>query len=148
MRPRRTPATGLRLLGTLLAALLLGGVGCQSSPYGEPTRSFPQQTPQTQVVDVQVFRDGPELTLVNATATTYREADLWINQRYVHPLPVLPAGGQVVLNLLDFRDDAGERFRGGGFFAAKEPDPVVMAQLELQDGTLIGLITLPEKQSE
>ena len=148
MRSARTPETGLRLLGILLAASLLGGAGCQSSPYGEPTRPFPQQTQQTQVVDVQVFRDGPELTLVNATATTYREADLWINQRYVRALPVLPAGGRLVLNLLDFRDDAGERFRGGGFFAAKEPDPVVLAQLELKDGTLIGLVALPEKQSQ
>ncbi len=131
--------------GLLLAALL--PVGC-ASPYGEPTRPFPQQAEQTRIADVQVFRDGAELTLVSASAESFRNVDLWLNQRFLHHVETLPAGGRLTLNLFDFRDAAGERFRGGGFFAAKEPDPVVMAQFETEDGSLVGLVVLPVRSLE
>lgn len=141
-----------RLAGAAAASLLCAGLlmtipGC-ASPYGEPTRPFPQTAEQAYVADVQIFREGPELTLVSATATSYRNVGLWINQRFVQHVEELPAGGRVTLNLFDFRDASGERFRGGGFFAAKEPDPVVIAQFELEDGSLVGLVPLPVRSLE
>lgn len=146
MRANRLNRRTLRR-GMLLGLAVLLPVGCQA-PYGEPTRPFPQTAEQVRVAEVQVFRDGPELTLINATAESFRDVDLWINQRFVRPVEALPAGGTLTLSLFDFRDASGERFRGGGFFAAKEPDPVVMAQFELEDGSLIGLIPLPVRSLE
>ena len=68
-----------------LATVLWGLPGCGRSLYDPAlaTRSYPAELHRAESVDVQVFRDGQTLELVNATARSYSDFDLWINQRYV-----------------------------------------------------------------
>jgi hypothetical protein len=137
---RRTPP--LLFLSAMM--LLSAAAGCQPH-FGEPTRPYPRQLQQVRVADVQVFRDGPKATLVNASPVSYQDVSLWINQRYVIELESLPAGAQLTLDLSDARDEYGQIFQGGGFFAGEEPDPLVLGQLETTDGALIGLIVIPPR---
>lgn len=137
---RRTPPFLL-----LTASLLLPGLlGCQPN-FGEPTRAYPRHLEQQRVSDVQVFRDGPKATLVNASPVTYRDVSFWVNQRFVIEVPVLAAGEQITVDLRDARDEFGQIFRGGGFFAGEDPDPLVLGQLETSEGELIGLIVIPPR---
>lgn len=131
-----------------LAALL---VGCQQQRYDpdRATRPFPSHLHQPQHVDVQVFRDGTRIEIVNATARSYRDFDLWINQRYVKQIDALPAGETRRFSLWEFYDERGETMNAGGFFRTYEPDPVVMAQIQVDDESpLIGLVVVREEPLE
>ena len=44
--------------------------------------AYPFERHTTDTVSVQAFRDGTKLTLVNATATSWGPARLWLNQRF------------------------------------------------------------------
>lgn len=94
---------------------------------------------------MQVFRSGPDIEIVNATAQSYRDFDLWVNQRFVHHIDALPAGESLTLSLWDFFDERGERFNAGGFFRTMEPTPVRLVQIEQSpESALIGLVAIPE----
>lgn len=137
----------LRLCITLAAAVLLPVVGCQPAMYDQDmaTRPYPRERHTTQVVDMQVFRSGPDIEIVNATAQSYRDFDLWVNQRFVHHIDALPAGESLTLSLWDFFDERGERFNAGGFFRTMEPTPVRLVQIEQSpESALIGLVAIPE----
>ncbi|MCK4872559.1 MAG: hypothetical protein KAS72_07525 [Phycisphaerales bacterium] len=134
-----------RPIRLILVAIIAASAGCGHVLYDQPTRPYPEDTRQSRVADVQVFRDGPTITLVSATGESFQDVSLWLNQRYMQHITALPAGAQLTLDLFDFRDDAGEAFRGGGFFAGYDPDRLVTAQIELTDGELVGLLVIPPR---
>ncbi len=115
----------------------------------DPNRAsqpYPKHLHRSESVDIQVFRDGPELEIVNSTARTYREVDIWINQRFTHHLRTLPAGATVRLSLWGFWDARGDRLSAGGFWRTEEPTPVRLVQLQLSDDEpLVGLVTVYER---
>ncbi len=141
----------IRLLAsTVLITLALAG--CAAPRYypsraGEP---YPRHRHSTETADVQVFRDGTELELVNATPHTFNDFNLWINQRYVRHIDSLPAGARQRYSLWDFYDERGEIMNAGGFWRIYEPDPVRLVQMELDaQSPLIGLIAVREyRQSD
>jgi hypothetical protein len=98
---------------------------------------------------MQVFREGDRIAIYNATATSYRDFDLWINQRYVSHVEELPAGGHIHLSLWDFRDERGEVINAGGLFRVFEPTPVRLVEIQPgPDQPLIGLITIRAEPAE
>ena len=115
----------------------------------DPNRAsqpYPKHLHRSESVDIQVFRDGPELEIVNSTARTYRDVDIWINQRFTRHLRTLPAGATVRLSLWDFWDARGDRLSAGGFWRTEEPTPVRLVQLQLSDDEpLVGLVTVYER---
>ncbi|GIK19235.1 MAG: hypothetical protein DYG93_09945 [Leptolyngbya sp. PLA2] len=131
-----THAARIPLVGLALAAPVLC-VACSrvptalvGGPVGPYDRPYPATIEPSEQLDVQVARDGPVITLTNTTARSFGPSTLWINRRYSRPIAGFEAGRTITLPLKQFRDEYGDAFRGGGFFATEQPDRVVMAELE------------------
>ena len=99
---------------------------------------------QTGVLDIQVFRDETVIRMTNTTARPLAAGRMWVNDWYSRPFPGLAVGESLELPLSEFRDQNGDAFRAGGFFAADRPDRVVLAQIET-DGQLLGLVVVGER---
>jgi len=123
-------------------------VGCQLPPpdVSKATLSYPRQLHSTRTEPIQVFRDQEYITIVNSTANSYGSSNLWINQQYTQPLPPIPAGSTLRVNLSDCYDDLGDQFNAGGFWRTDEPTQLVLAQLQLGDEQpLVGLLVIGDK---
>lgn len=162
LRERRgSPRLRVRLNGRRVLCVSLCALGVLSScnsiptgladrPVGAYDRPYPRHLAQSEVVDIQMIRN-PEtvLTMTNTTARTFGPSTVWINGRYSRPILGLAPGETLRLNLYEFRDEFGEKFRAGGFFATKLPDKVVHAQLEtIVDGEteLVGLVVVGQDE--
>jgi len=107
------------------------------------TRPYPFELHSTDTVDMQVFRDHENIEIVNTTATTYTDVDVWINQRYVRRVDAIHAGQSVTVSLWDFSDQWGGVFNAGGVWRTLEPTPVRLVELQTsEDGPLVGLIAI------
>jgi len=134
----------IALLLTILA--LSAGCARTMSDPARATASYPAHLHQAQSVDIQVFRDGTTIELVNATPRTYRDFDLWVNQRYVRHVESLPAGERITLSLWDFWDERGEVINAGGFWRTRAATPVRMVEIQLgEDEPMLGLIAIPSE---
>lgn len=144
----RFPARALAhaALGLVLLGLPTGCLRNQFDPE-LATVSYPATLHTTETVDIQVFRRDENLELVNATAVTYSDFRVWINQRYATAIPQLVAGGRVRVSLWDFRDDRGELFRAGGLLRTVEPTPVRLVEIE-HEGQMVGLVTIRAEDTE
>ncbi len=109
---------------------MLFGCGARKYDPNLATRPYPVHLHQPESVDIQVFRKGVNLELVNATARSYRDFDLWVNQRYVRHIEKLAAGESIRVSLWGFRDERGEVINAGGFWRTDEPTPVRMVQIQ------------------
>jgi len=145
MRP-----AAVRTVHVVLVALAAGAssVGCQRYPYDptKATRAYPSELAQAALVDVQVIPqiDQGTLVLVNATSTSYRDFDLWLNRRYVRRVESLPAGQTITLPVESFWDERGEGPFPGGWFRYYAPTPIVLVQIQTApDAPFIGLIAKP-----
>jgi len=138
-----------RVATSITIAAALCAIGCQPSMYvpDQATRPYPRDLHTTETRDIQVFRNGTELEIVNSTATSWSDFDLWLNQRYVAHIEELPAGQTVRVSLWRFIDERGERFNAGGLLRTTEPEPVRLVQIQ-PDGQspLVGLIMVPSVQ--
>ena len=142
-----TIADSLRILRTCAApaviASALGACSPQSYMPELATRAYPREQHTSNVADMQVFRRGTDIEIVNSTATSYSDFDLWVNQRYVLPMKSLPAGATRRVSLWDFFDEYGERFYAGGLFRAYPATPVRMVEIQAAEGQpMIGLVTI------
>jgi hypothetical protein len=127
---------------TLVAALtLLSAAGCSQGP--NPALAGPpySERQQGKTLDIQVVRDETVIRLTNTTARAFGESRLWVNRWYSLPIKKFAVGQTLELNLGDFRDEYGEAFQAGGFFATKKPERLVLAQLDTGD-QLLGLVVV------
>ncbi len=125
--------------------LLLGLSACHKTVYDldRATRPYPFDLHRPGSVDIQVFREGTKIEIINSTPTTYRACDFWVNQRYMRHVEALEAGQTLRLSLRDFYDERGERFSAGGFFATQPSTPVRLVELQASaDQPLVGLIAI------
>ena len=135
-------------LVTACIAIMLGSslVGCSGRRYDPAmaTRPYPAELGQGEVLEIQAFRKGPNLTIVNASLQRFENVDLWLNRRYMHHLEQLAAGGTVTINLNDFWDAWGETPVAGGFFRTERPTPSVLLQFQLdRNSPLTGAVCIP-----
>ncbi|MBN8598543.1 MAG: hypothetical protein J0L78_12805 [Planctomycetes bacterium] len=139
--------TRLAAAGVLLAPL----GACTSLPAVDYARPYPKELPAGQTVDVQVFRRSKTLDFTNTTATPLGPGTIWLNRRFSRPLKDPIGVGQTVsLPLREFRDEFGDPFREGGFWASDIPDALVLCQVEQTPATgtegekpvIIGLVTV------
>jgi hypothetical protein len=141
------PTAARPLAAAMLAAAMLAA-GCQNYPYdpAKATRPYPFQLGQGSLVDVQVIPnlETSTILLVNATATSYANFDLWLNQRYVRHIDHLKAGESIELPIESFWDERGEGPFPGGWFRYYQPTPIVLVQIQTApDAPLVGLIAKP-----
>jgi hypothetical protein len=131
----------------LTVVLALTASGCRQLYKPEmATPAYPQELHTAETIDMQVFRDGESIEIVNATPRSFQDINVWINQRFTQPVDDLPAGGRVRLSIWDFWDLRGERMIGGGFFATDDPTPVILVEIQTSDTEpLLGLITIPSR---
>jgi hypothetical protein len=141
-----SPTVRAAFAGAVAVSLgLLGAAaGCSGPVTAGPeahARAYPFEADRAQVHDIQVFREGTHLRLTNTTAKSFGPGTLWVNQRFSLPVDGLAVGQSLDLNLYDFVDEFGEKFRAGGFFATRNPDPVVLVQYETAaDDAMHGLV--------
>lgn len=96
---------------------------------------------QSRVLDVQVIREGTNIRMQNTSAHTIPACRMWVNRWYSRTIEEMPVGASVNLHLGSFRDQYGQAFRAGGFFATERSERLVQAQLEV-NGQIIGLIVV------
>jgi len=127
------------------AIVLIGLTGSCASTFdaSRATRAYPSERHRPVAADIQCFRDETRLTIVNATTTSYRAFDLWLNQRFAQRVESLPAGGTIEISLEGFYDDRGLPFGAGGFFRTEAPTRLVLAEIDHSpDLPLVGLIVI------
>lgn len=131
------------------AALLsvpLAALGCERAKYDphRATRPYPYDLHRAEAIDVQVFRDGQHIQIVNSTPFAYENTDVWVNQRYVRHMGTLAAGATVSLPLWEFRDVRGDPFPAGGLLRTSEEVPVRLVELQVgENEPLIGVVAIP-----
>lgn len=113
-----------------MSLLTLGGCVAR---WGEPGPIYPEPAPRAAPLDIQVERDETTLRLTNTTAQHYPAGRLWVNMWWSWPTEQLRVGESIELNLARFRDEYGEGFRAGGFFASENPESVVTVELDTTD---------------
>ena len=154
VHPRSSVAKVLRCgVLALVAACVLPAcnalpTGLADKSVGPYDRPFPVELAQTETLDIQVIR-RPEtrITMTNTTARSFGPSTVWLNGRFNRPIDGFRAGQTLTLDLYDFRDEFGETFRAGGFFATKAPEKIMHAQLETLvegDSRMIGLVMVDQ----
>ncbi|MFG0292224.1 MAG: hypothetical protein ACF8MJ_03615 [Phycisphaerales bacterium JB050] len=132
---------------TTITATFVMSVGCSTGQQVhslEGFRSYPAQKVQAEVLDIQLIRDGAEISLTNTSARAFGETTLWLNQEFSYVIDGIAVGQTVRLDLSEFRNHHGAYFRAGGFFATERPKNVVLAQLELGEDaqSLLGIVVV------
>lgn len=142
---RRSLAGGLSAVA--LSASLLGG--CASTRIDtEGTAAYPTELVQGETLDIQVFRRKGRVEFTNTTARSIGAGRMWLNQWYSREIEPLSPGESRSYQLDSFRDEFGESFRPGGFWATRPPDRLYLAQLEVErDGgpVLYGLVVVSDR---
>ncbi|MEL6330473.1 MAG: hypothetical protein AAFR38_12520 [Planctomycetota bacterium] len=139
MRITRALTLGLSL------AMVLGAGGCGGPRSIDYARVYPPAMPQSETLDVQVYRSGTHIELTNTTARSFGPSTLWINQRFSYPIEGFAPGESLRISLKEFIDEFGDPFRAGGFFATRQPNLVVLTQIETgpeDGGQMLGFITV------
>jgi len=102
-------------------------------------RAYPVEMAREPSLTIQVLRDVTVIEMTNTTARAFGPSTIWVNGRFSHEIEGMAVGESLSLSLDAFTDEFGEHFRGGGFFAIVNPDPLVMAEIET-DGKMYGLV--------
>jgi len=129
------------LSASTLFCLLLSAAGCTGKPLEIVEGPTYPAVGQSSVIDAQVIRNGTTATLTNTSTMTFTDARLWANQWYSQPLASLKPGETITIDLAKFKDRFGQPFRAGGFWAADNPEKLVLVQIE-QGNTLTGLVVV------
>lgn len=140
---RRFVASSLRRCALIACAMWL--TSCTPAIYVPElaTKPYPSQQHTTTTADIQCFRRGTDIEIVNSTARSYTDFDLWINQRYTRKVDSLPAGATRRISLWEFVDQHGRRFYAGGLFRSYPAEPMRLVQIQTgEDQPLIGLIAI------
>jgi hypothetical protein len=131
-------------------ALLCGGCATPPPTPVDYARPFPGGLPQRETLDIHAFQRATALEFTNTTARAYGPSTVWVNRWYCAPIESIAVGETISIPLKQFRDAESFAFRGGGFFASREPDTITQAQLEIvrPDGTseLLGLIVIGARE--
>jgi hypothetical protein len=146
-------ATSRRVgLALILPVLATFSGGCQlfnEKLTAEPGPMYPEEAAMVEVLDIQVFRDVTTLRYTNTTTSDMPACTLWLNKRYSAPIPAVASGETVEIDLRQFVDEFGDTYKAGGFFAQREPAPVVLAQIEVPgaegDPELYGFVVVENK---
>ncbi len=125
--------------------LLVWG-GCAADGAKQAGPAFPDTLAQERTLDIHVLRDGRTIRMTNTTGEPLPPGRMWLNKWFSREIPDgLAVGESASFDLGEFRDEFGEVFQGGGFFAGFDPDDLVLAQYETElagERRLLGFIVI------
>jgi hypothetical protein len=110
-----------------------------------PGLIYPSSVARTSTLDIQVIRRETKIELTNTTARSFGPSILWLNGRFSREIDGLAVGQTLVLRLKEFKDQYGDTFRGGGFFATERPERLALAEIQPKDAnppTILGMIVV------
>jgi len=116
----------------LLGVVLLGG--CRGPAKTGYERTYPAFLERGRTIDIQVASNVTKIELTNTTAQSFGPSTIWLNMWFSRPIDSFRPGQTLRFGLREFRDEHGDAFRAGGFFATREPDRIVLAELETDEG--------------
>jgi len=122
---------------SLAAVLALFAVLSACSVRPEPTFDgprFPEAKPRLRTLNVQVEVGDTQIELTNGSAVSLPAGALWLNRWFAADIDGLASGERLVVPLQRFQDENGLPPRAGGFFATRERDHVVLAEIETDRG--------------
>jgi len=123
------------------ALLVLGLSGCAKTTI-QTGLTYPTGLQRGTTLDIQVFRRMTKIEITNTTAKPYGKSILWLNGRFSKEIDGLAVGQTIVFPLKQFKDEFGESFRGGGFFAAERPERLALAELQPMDANPPAMLSL------
>jgi len=141
-----TRAPRFALVALAATALL---AGCETVRYepGKATRAYPAYLPQERVAEVQVFNEGDEMLIVNATVERWTNVDLWLNQRYLRHVDAIAPGETLRIPLGEFWDVRGEGPFPGGLLRYYPPTPIRLVQVQAApDAPFVGFLAIPTER--
>ncbi len=125
------------------AAMVLGACNAPLYDPALATRVYPETLLQSEVVQIQAVPKETVLQIINATATDYREIDIWVNRRFMQHVSQLLAGETVELRIDKFRDVWGQCPQPGGFWRTRAPTPLIFVQIQRDETSpLVGLVAV------
>ncbi len=133
------------LCGAVLLTVAMTGCGDHKLSPSMAGPAYPFQQHTTDTVAVQVFRDGTQITIVNATATAWGPSRLWLNQRFSRTISGLAAGETRSFDLHTFWDEDGESFPAGGFMSSRQDMPVRLVEIDQGDSAMVGFVSIPRR---
>ena len=141
-----TRAPRFALVALAAAALI---AGCETVRYepAKATRAYPAYLPQERVAEVQVFNEGDEMLIVNATVERWKDVDLWLNQRYLRHVDAIEPGATIRIPLGEFWDVRGEGPFPGGLLRYYPPTPIRLVQVHTApDAPFVGFLAIPTER--
>lgn len=117
----------------LVTVVLLAG--CMGQQRLVEQRGYPDHLERGRTLNVQVARDVTEIEITNTTADAFGPSTIWLNMWYHRDIDGFAPGQTLRFSLSEFKDEFGDHFRGGGFFATREPERLVLAELETAQPT-------------
>ena len=129
------PAGLLRLVPALMLLSLL--TACATRPPSLDERAverlaeipYPAQAQRGENLDIIVVRDGAEIRVANRTARSFRDAQLWLNKQYLHPVERLAIGDDNRFDLTAFINHYREPFPVASFLRPDRAEDLVLAEL-------------------
>jgi hypothetical protein len=128
----------LHLIAVVLGLAL---VGCAGQRDIEQGTVYPTGLKRGTTLDIQVIRRSTKIELTNTTSRPFAKSTLWLNGRYSKEIDGLAVGQKLTFWLREFKDEYGESFRGGGFFATRRPEMLALAEIQTGD-EMLGLVVV------
>lgn len=143
------PRCSLAILVLAPALAVALPAGCAPTERVGADPQYPYGSKQAEVLDIQVVLKPTRLRFTNTTARAFGPTRIWLNQRFSQEVDAIGVGESFDLKLSGFRDEFGEKWRGGGFWASELPERLVLAQLEplADDSTdLLGMVVVTQQE--
>lgn len=120
---------------------------CAGGPPPFAVGVYPPRLDQQVLAEATVERSGTVLLVHNNSQMILGPGRMWVNQEFSHPVDAIVIGETVQFDLSEFRNEFGERFRAGGFWATERPKRVGLVQIEPEaDGArLLGLVVVADE---
>ena len=136
-----TRGRGVWWMGAVLGIVAL--VGCGSPMQRGDDPGYATTPGETELLNIQAMRRGTTLEMTNTSTVDFGASRVWANRSYSREIDGFGIGQTLRLGLGEFRNEFGQRFVAGGFFATARPDALVSVEIE-SEGVLHRVIVVED----
>jgi hypothetical protein len=80
-------------------------------------------------LDMTVIQDRKSVKITNRTVKTYKDVQVWVNQRYVTRVDAIPAGKTTTVALKKLMNQYGEKYPTPGIFRPDRSFPALLVEV-------------------